>query len=60
MVLDPPRTPLLEAAARAGAAAAVPGDVMWVHQGAAQMRLLAGIALDPAEMLRLARGGCPA
>ena len=57
LVLDPPRTPLLAAAERAGAAAAIPGDVMWAHQGAAQMRLLTGMTLDPAELLRAVREG---
>ncbi|MBI5499828.1 MAG: type I 3-dehydroquinate dehydratase [Deltaproteobacteria bacterium] len=57
LVLDPARTPLLAAAARAGAAAAIPGDVMWAHQGAAQMRLLAGMTLDPDELLRAVRAG---
>jgi 3-dehydroquinate dehydratase/shikimate dehydrogenase len=54
LVLDPPVTPLLRAAERAGAAQAIPGRVMWAHQGAAQMRLLAGLLLDPQELLRAA------
>lgn len=54
MVIDPVRTPLLAAAERAGAAAAIPGAAMWAHQGAAQMRILAGLSLDPEELLRAA------
>lgn len=59
LVLDPPRTPLLAATARAGGRA-IPGLAHWAHQGAAQMRLLTGLALDPADLLRAAeepRGG---
>ena len=54
LVIDPPATPLLRAAEQAGAAQAIPGRVMWAHQGAAQMRLLAGLSLDPRELLRAA------
>lgn len=53
LVLDPPRTPLLAAAARAGGRA-ISGLVHWAHQGAAQMRLLAGLTLDPDDLLRAA------
>lgn len=54
MVIDPVRTPLVAAAERAGAAAAIPGIVMWAHQGAAQMRILADLVVDPKEILRVA------
>lgn len=54
LVLDPPRTPLVEAAERAEGRA-IPGIVHWAHQGAAQMRLLAGLTLDPADLLRAAQ-----
>ncbi|MBN1769939.1 MAG: hypothetical protein JXB32_01660, partial [Deltaproteobacteria bacterium] len=51
LVLDPPETPLLAAAARADGRP-IPGRVHWAHQGAAQMRLLTGLTLDPADLLR--------
>jgi 3-dehydroquinate dehydratase/shikimate dehydrogenase len=53
LVLDPPRTPLLAAAERAEGTA-IPGRVHWAHQGAAQMRLLTGLTLEPADLLRAA------
>jgi 3-dehydroquinate dehydratase/shikimate dehydrogenase len=57
LVLEPVATPLLVAARRTGAAVAVPGRVMWAHQGASQMRLLTGMALDAQELLDAAASG---
>jgi shikimate dehydrogenase len=52
MLLHPRQTPLLRAV-RAGGGHAVPGERMWVHQGAAQWQLLTGHEVTAEQLTAL-------
>lgn len=58
MVMSPRETALLGAVSRGGGRA-VPGLDMWVHQGAAQWRLLTGQAVSPERLRGLAEAPDP-